>query len=118
MHRDRKAEVIAELTEDFRGATSLLVADPRGLTVSQLRELRGSLRAQDARFVVAKNTLARIAAASAGQEPLVDFLSGPTGVALCSGDPAPVAKALSDYAKAAKTLEIRGGVLDGRTIDA
>jgi len=67
MHRDKKAEVISELTDEFRGASSLLVADPRGLSVAQLRELRNALRAQDARFVVAKNTLARIAAASAGQ---------------------------------------------------
>jgi large subunit ribosomal protein L10 len=118
MLRERKEELVAELTEDFRGSTSLLVADPRGLSVAALRELRQSLRAQNAQFRIAKNTLARIAAKDAGQDALIDFLQGPTGVAIVDGDPAPVAKALSDYARTARTLEVRGGVLDGRPIDA
>jgi large subunit ribosomal protein L10 len=118
MLRERKEELVAELTEDFRGSTSLLVADPRGLSVASLRELRQNLRAQNAQFRIAKNTLARIAAKEAGQDALIDFLQGPTGVAIVDGDPAPVAKALSDYARIARTLELRGGVLDGRPIDA
>ena len=119
MLRERKEELVAELTEDFRGATSLLVADPRGLSVAALRDLRRSLRAQNAQFRIAKNTLARIAAKDAGQDALIDFLQGPTGVAIVDGDAAPVAKALSDYARTARTtLELRGGVLDGRPIDA
>jgi large subunit ribosomal protein L10 len=117
MHRDQKREVVAELTEDFRSSTSMLVADPRGLTVAQLRDLRTRLRAQDASFRVAKNTLARIAARDADREPLVDLLAGPTGIALVQGDPAPVAKALSDFARTAPTLVLRGGLLEGRAID-
>ena len=73
----------------------------------------------NAQFRIAKNTLARIAAKDAGQDALIDFLQGPTGVAIVDGDAAPVAKALSDYARTARTtLELRGGVLDGRPIDA
>jgi len=118
MLRERKETLVAELTEEFRSSTSLLVADPRGLSVASLRDLRNSLRAQNARFRVTKNTLARIAAKEAGQDALIEFLTGPTGVAVVEGDPAPVAKALSDWARTARQLELRGGVLDGRPIDA
>jgi large subunit ribosomal protein L10 len=118
MHRDKKAQVVAELTEEIRGATALLVADPRGLNVGQLSELRRSLRTHGASFRVTKNTLGRIAAREAGTEALVDLLAGPSGVALCTTDPAPVAKALADFARTSRLLELRGGVLDGRAIDA
>ena len=69
MLRERKEELVAELTEEFRGSTSLLVADPRGLSVASLRELRNNLRAQNAQFRIAKNTLARIAARVRGGVP-------------------------------------------------
>jgi large subunit ribosomal protein L10 len=118
MHRDKKAQVVAELTEEIRGATALLVADPRGLDVGQLGELRRSLRTHGASFRVTKNTLGRIAAREAGAEALVDLLQGPSGVTLCTTDPAPVAKVLADFARTSKLLELRGGVLDGRAIDA
>jgi large subunit ribosomal protein L10 len=118
MHRDKKTQVVAELTEEIRGATALLVADPRGLNVGQLSELRRSLRTHGASFRVTKNTLGRIAAREAGSDALVDLLAGPSGVALCSTDPAPVAKVLADFARTSRLLELRGGVLDGRAIDA
>jgi large subunit ribosomal protein L10 len=118
MHRNTKGEVIAELREELAAAPSLLVADPRGLTVAQLRELRGALRPHGATFRVSKNTLTRIAAREAGRESLVGLLSGPTAIAFCREDPAPVAKAMSDFAKASKALELRGAVLDDREIDA
>jgi large subunit ribosomal protein L10 len=118
MHRDKKTQVVAELTEEIRGATALLVTDPRGLNVGQLSELRRSLRTHGASFRVTKNTLGRIAAREAGTEALVDLLAGPSGVALCTTDPAPVAKALADFARTSRLLELRGGVLDGRAIDA
>jgi large subunit ribosomal protein L10 len=118
MHRDKKAQVVAELTEEIRGATALLVTDPRGLNVGQLSDLRRSLRTHGASFRVTKNTLGRIAAREAGADALVDLLSGPSGVALCTTDPAPVAKALADFARTSRLLELRGGVLDGRAISA
>jgi large subunit ribosomal protein L10 len=118
MHRDKKTQVVAELTREIRDATALLVADPRGLNVGQMSELRRSLRTHGASFRVTKNTLGRLAARDAGADALVDLLSGPSGVALCTTDPAPVAKALADFARTSRLLELRGGVLDGRAIDA
>jgi large subunit ribosomal protein L10 len=118
MHRDRKHEVVSELTEELRGTPALLVADPRGLDVAEMRELRTKLRENGATFHVAKNTLARIAAREAGREGLVDLLSGPTGIAFCREDPAPIAKALSDFARTSRKLELRGGLLDDVALDA
>jgi large subunit ribosomal protein L10 len=118
VNRDRKSEIVEELTADFRSSTSMLVADPRGLTVAGIKDLRIRLREQGATFRVSKNTLARIAAREAGQEPLLDLLEGPTGIALCHEDPAPVAKAMADFARTSRLLEVRGGVLEGRVIDA
>lgn len=118
MNRERKSEIVEELAGEFRGSTSMLVADPRGLTVAGIKDLRIRLREQGATFRVSKNTLARIAAREAGQEPLLDLLEGPTGIALCHEDPAPVAKAMADFARTSRLLEVRGGVLEGRVIDA
>jgi large subunit ribosomal protein L10 len=118
MHRDKKVQIVAELTTEIRDATALLVADPRGLDVGQLRDLRRALRAQGASFRVTKNTLGRIAAREAGADALVDLLEGPSGVTLCTTDPAPVAKVLADFARTSRLLELRGGVLDGRAIGA
>jgi large subunit ribosomal protein L10 len=118
VNRERKSEIVEELTEEFRSSTSMLVADPRGLTVAGIKDLRIRLREQGATFRVSKNTLARIAAREAGQEPLLALLEGPTGIALCHEDPAPVAKAMADFARTSRLLEVRGGVLEGRVIDA
>jgi large subunit ribosomal protein L10 len=117
MKRERKGEIVAELADELRASGALLIADPRGLSVGQLRDLRGSLRTHQASFRIAKNTLGRIAAKEAGRDELVPFLSGPTAIAFCRDDPAPVAKALADFARTSRLLELRGGVLDGRPID-
>ena len=118
MHKDKKHEIVARMTEEFRDSPAMLVADPTGLSVAEIRDLRVRLRAQGATFRVSKNTLARIAARDAGREELVGLLVGGTGIALCQGDPAPVAKTMSDFAKTSKKLEVRGGVLDSAALDA
>ena len=74
MLKEKKTEVIDELEQGLKSATSLIVTDYRGLGVSQMATLRRELRAADASLVVAKNTLARIAAERAGLEGLLEFL--------------------------------------------
>lgn len=115
-----KERIVAELTERLRESDSLLVADYRGLTNSQLAGLRGKLREQGVRFTVVKNTLTRRAAEAAGADALLALLDGPTAIAFveADGDPAAVAKALSDAAKETKVLALRGGVLSGRSLGA
>ena len=118
MHRTEKEQVVAELAEQLRSTDSLIVADYRGLTNTQLEQLRGKLRASGARFQIVKNTLTRRAASEAGAEALLALLEGPTAIAFvdADGDPVAVAKALSDTAKETKVLALRGGTLSGRSI--
>jgi large subunit ribosomal protein L10 len=84
--------------------------------VKELSDLRGELRDADAGLTVAKNTLARRAANAAGQEALLDFLVGPTGLVWVNGDPAVAAKVLKTAAGRYEELELKGGVLEGRVL--
>jgi large subunit ribosomal protein L10 len=120
MHRTQKEKVVAELVERLRSTESLIVADYRGLTNAELVALRAKLRGSGARLHVVKNTLTRRAAEEAGTESLLALLEGPTAIAFVEtdGDPVAVAKALADTAKDTKVLELRGGILAGRTITA
>jgi len=120
MHKADKERVIEELTERLRSADALLVADYRGLTNSELAGLRVKLIEHGAKLSVVKNTLTRRAAEAAGADALLAMLSGPTAIAFVAadGNPAGVAKALSDAAKDTKILTLRGGVLSGSSITA
>ena len=118
MLRSQKAELIAEFEEELRDASALIVADYRGLSVARLSTVRNDLRSLDATFRVSKNTLARIAAERTDTEGLAELLQGPTAIAFCRSDPAPVAKRLADAARETRVLQLRGAVLDGRTYDA
>ncbi|MEP6910943.1 MAG: 50S ribosomal protein L10 [Actinomycetota bacterium] len=119
MHRSEKERLVAELTERLQGTETLIVADYRGLTVTELDDLRGKLLEQGARFSVVKNTLTKRAAEAAGVQALLTLLDGPTAIAFLEsgGDPVAVAKALNDAAKS-EVLVIRGGLLEGAEIGA
>ena len=120
MKKEDKERVVAELTELLRTSPSLMVADYRGLTMPQIDELRGRLLEHGARFAVVKNTLTRRAAEAAGADALLALLEGPTAIAFLQsdGDPVAVAKALADSARDTRVLAIRGGILDGRPVEA
>jgi large subunit ribosomal protein L10 len=120
VHKTDKEKVVAELTERLRSSDSVIVADYRGLTNSQLVGVRAKLREHGATFTVVKNTLGRRAAEAAGSESLLALLEGPTAIAFvqADGDPVAVAKALADTAKETKILALRGGVLSGRAMAA
>jgi large subunit ribosomal protein L10 len=118
MHRSQKEQVVAELTERLRESQTLLVADYRGMTMSEIDALRGELLKHGARFSVVKNTLTRRAAEAAGADALLALLDGPSAIAFldAGGDPVAAAKALSDAARTTRILTIRGGMLEGRAM--
>ena len=117
MARPDKAATVAELTGEFSNSTAVVLTEYRGLSVKNMRDLRRSLGGE-ATYAVAKNTLTKIAARDAGIEGLDEQLTGPTAIAFISGDVATVAKGLRDFAKANPLLVIKGGVMDGRVLDA
>jgi large subunit ribosomal protein L10 len=118
--KEDKERVVAELTERLRTTETLIVADYRGLTMPQIDALRGRLLEHGARFAVVKNTLTRRAAEAAGAEALLALLEGPTAIAFleAEGDPVGAAKALADTARETRVLAIRGGVLEGKPVEA
>jgi large subunit ribosomal protein L10 len=117
MARPEKVAAVAEIAESFGDVSAAVLTEYRGLTVKQLQELRRSLGAGTS-YAVVKNTLTKIAAKEAGVDGLDAFLSGPTAIAFIKGDVVEAAKGLRDFAKANPTLVIKGGYMDGKTLDA
>jgi len=118
MQRSEKERLVAELADRLKNTETLIVADYRGLSVTEIDTLRGQLLEHGARFQVVKNTLTRRAAEAAGNDALLALLEGPTAIAFLEtdGDPVAVAKALSTAARETRLLSIRGGILEGTTI--
>ncbi len=118
MANAEKVAVVAELTERFKDSSGAVLTEYRGLTVAQLAQLRASL-GSNATFAVVKNTLTKIAVTEAGlDQQLAPLLTGPSAVAFVNGDVVEAAKGLRDFARANPLLVIKGGVLDGKAIDA
>ncbi|MDO5068188.1 MAG: 50S ribosomal protein L10 [Propionibacteriaceae bacterium] len=117
MARPEKAAKVAELSEAFTNSAAVVLTEYRGLSVKDLQELRRSFGGE-ATYAVAKNTLAALAAKDAGIEGVEETLTGPTAFTFISGDIAKVTKGLRDFAKAHPFLVIKGGVLEGKFLDA
>ncbi|WGW10918.1 50S ribosomal protein L10 [Saxibacter everestensis] len=115
MARPDKAAAVAELADKFRSSNAVVLTEYRGLTVAQLKQLRGSL-GESVSYAVVKNTLTAIAAKEANIDAFDDQLSGPTAIAFVDGDPVDAAKALRDFAKANPQLVIKAGYLDGAAL--
>jgi large subunit ribosomal protein L10 len=117
MARPDKQAAVAEIVDSFNDAAGAVLTEYRGLTVKQLQDLRRSL-GENANYAVVKNTLAKIAATEVGISGFDDLLTGPTAIAFINGDVVEAAKGLRDFAKANPALVIKGGVLDGKPLDA
>jgi large subunit ribosomal protein L10 len=118
MLKAEKERIVEELTERLKSTPTLFVADYRGLSVTEIDELRTQVIQHGARFTVVKNTLTKRAAEAAGADALFALLDGPTAIAFieADGDLVAVAKALADSARTTRVLAIRGGILDGTPI--
>jgi len=118
MPTPEKVEAVSELTDKMQRARMAVVTDYRGLTVRDVANLRRQLRESKVEYTVAKNTLLRLAARNTGIEGADDLLDGPTAVAFCYDDIVAPAKALTDFARTSRILNVRGAVLDGQLIGA
>ena len=118
MPKQEKVERVAELTRRIEGSDALLLTEYRGLTVSEITELRRALGEGGTRFQVVKNTLMRRAVNDAGVAELESLLEGPSAVAFVEGDPVAAAKSVVDAAKQYPTLVLKGGFMDGKMLSA
>ena len=112
----RKGQHIEELRDHLERAELAVIADYRGLSVSQLQDLRAMLRPLDAEFKIAKNTLTRIAAEQIGIEGLTPTLEGPTAIMFAYGDIVQPAKALADFARSSRILTVKSGILGSQVV--
>jgi large subunit ribosomal protein L10 len=117
MARPEKVEQVDLLTEKLKSAKAAVLTDYRGMTVGQLHDLRGRLRAQQVEYRVVKNTLARRAAVEAGHPEFQDILKGPVAIAFGYGDLSVPARLLAEYARQTRLkLDIVGGLIEGRVM--
>lgn len=117
MARPDKVATVAELADELRGSTAIVLTDYRGLSVKQLTDLRRSL-GETATYAVVKNTLTKRAAEEAGIEGINEHLVGPSAITFVKGDPVVAAKGLRDFARANPALVVKGGVVDGAPVSA
>lgn len=113
-----KQQVVSDVTSKFQNSVCTVVADYRGLNVAQVTQLRKTLRESGIEFQVLKNSLTRRATAEAQLTELDEHLTGPTAIAFSTSDVVAPAKILSDFAKKNDALKVKGGVVEGRVVDA
>jgi len=114
MKLEQKQEIVAEVNEAANRALAAVVSDYRGLTVSQMTELRAKARQSGVYLKVMRNTLARRAVVGTEYECLVEALVGPTLLAFSQEDPGAAARLLKDHAKQFEALEIKAFAVGGR----
>jgi len=114
---DKKA-IVAEVNDAASGALSAVIADYRGLTVSEMTELRKRAREQNVYLRVVRNTLARRAVEGTEFECLAESLVGPTILAFSLDDPGAAARIIKDYAKEHDDLEVKALAVGGMVYGA
>ncbi|BBI36051.1 50S ribosomal protein L10 [Cohnella abietis] len=112
--KEQEVEVIAT---KLRESNCTVIADYRGLNVAQVTQLRKQLREAGIEFQVLKNSLVSRAAANVELNELESILTGPTAIAFGKDVVAP-AKIISDFARKNDALKVKGGVVEGRFVDA
>jgi large subunit ribosomal protein L10 len=99
-------------------AKAAILAEPKGLDVATVTELRKKCREAQVDYRVVKNTLAQRAAKGTSVEALVEKFVGPTALIMSYGDVVAPAKILTDFAKDRENFAIRTAVIEGRVVDA
>ena len=113
-----KQPIVAEISEVIKDAQSVVLVDYRGLTVEEDTALRKQLREAGVNYKVYKNTLMNFAFKGTDFEALAPYLNGPSAIAVSTEDATAPARVLAEFAKKAKNLEIKAGVVEGTLYDA
>jgi len=117
MPNKKNIQQVEELTEKLGRAKAVYVTQYLGLNVEDVTELRREFHANDVEYLVAKNTLLKLAAKSNDIEGLDPYLSGPTAIALSYEDPTSPARVLKEFTKDRDLPEVKGIVFDGDVMD-
>ena len=112
-----KQPIVQAIAEDIAGAQSAVLVDYRGLTVAEDTELRKQLREAGVIYKVCKNTMMKRAFEGTEFAGLEEYLEGPSALAISKDDATAPARILCKFAKDAKALEVKGGVVEGAVYD-
>ncbi len=116
MNRDEKKQLLDELHDLVEGSEVVVIAHYKGLTVSEVSELRKAVREVGAGFKVTKNRITKLALKGTKYEGLIDLFKGPTAIAYAS-DPISPCKACVNFAKDNEKLVILGGAMGEHALD-
>ena len=114
----QKQIIIDEIKDKFERAESAVVIDYIGITVAQADAMRKKLREANVDYTVYKNTLVKRAIAGTEWEALGEVLEGPSGFAFSYDDATAPARVLNDSIKEYKKMEFKGGIVEGKYVDA
>ncbi len=114
---EQKKQLVSEITDKISNAASTVVVEYRGLTVSEVTELRKQLREENCELVVYKNTMVQRASEQLGYHDLLESLKGPNAVAVSADAVAP-ARVLCKFAKKHEKLVVKAGIVDGKVVDS
>src|SRR5699024_2827731 len=110
---EAKSQHVDAISEQLKNSVSTVLVDYRGLSVSEMTELRKQLRDAGVEFKVYKNTMTRRAAEKAELTEISEFLTGPNALAFSNEDVIAPAKNINEFAKDHEALEIKAGIIEG-----
>lgn len=113
---DKKA-IVAEVNETAGNALSLVIADARGVNVTDMTELRAKAREQKIDLRVVRNTLAKRAFEGTDFECVADVLTGPSLFGFSMEDPGAAARLFKEFAKGNDKFEIKALSVSGQLLD-
>jgi large subunit ribosomal protein L10 len=114
LNREEKQIVVSDLQKQIEKVKAVVLTNYRGLNVEQLEQLRRRLREEKISYSVVKNTMMKLASKGTDLEKLDSYFEGPTAIAVCHGDPIPLAKILSEFQKTQPLLVIKAGLIEGK----
>jgi len=113
-----KKQIVSEVNEAATSALSAVLADYRGVTVSDLTELRKVARQNNVYLRVVRNTLLKKAVENTDFDCMKDALVGPTILAFAMEDPGAAARVLKEFAKGNDKFEIKALSIGGKLLGA
>ncbi|MDH4179216.1 MAG: 50S ribosomal protein L10 [Armatimonadota bacterium] len=117
MRRDEKEQIVGDLQQSLDAADNLIISGYRGLAVKDITGLRRGITDAGGRMRVVKKTLLLRALEGRDEALLAQHMEGPIAVTFVSGDPMPVLKSMSAFARTHEHLEFKGGWIEGQGVD-
>jgi large subunit ribosomal protein L10 len=117
MRKSEKSVIVGGFSEKLKTAQAVIIAEYRGLKVSELTEIRKEIKKNSGSFKVIKNRLAKRAMAGSAWEPLQSHMKGPVGIASSEADPVTLSKIVTKYAESFPAFKLKAGIFAGKVLD-